>query len=304
MKKGRLGKGLDALFSSEETLERSPSELQVGTEEQPAAAPAETEQHNGQEVRMLDIYSVEPDRAQPRKSFDAEKLQELADSIKQYGVLQPILVQKEKDYYRIIAGERRWRAARLAGLTQIPAVVREFEPLDAMAVSLIENLQRQELNPMEECAAYQQLMDQYQLTQEEIADRIGRSRSSIANSLRLRNLPEPVQQSLAEGLISFGHAKVLLGLDDSALQTRLAARVIGDSLSVRDLEKLVAQQKKAPARRSAPPEKALPLQLAEEKLTELLGTRVTVNSGARKGKIEIESYSADDLDRILSILER
>ncbi|MBQ4383855.1 MAG: ParB/RepB/Spo0J family partition protein [Firmicutes bacterium] len=260
---------------------------------------------NDSVVQMVDLYSVEPDREQARKSFDPDKLQELADSISRYGVLQPILVQKEKDYYKIIAGERRWRAARIAGLTEVPVIVREFSTEDKAAVSLIENLQRQNLNPMEESAAYQKLIDDYGMTQEEVASRIGKSRAAVANSLRLQNLPDSVRRSLAEGMISEGHAKVILGVSDPVEQARLAVRVIGESLSVRDLEKIVGkarpEKKKGKPASKAGREAMLAAQYAEKKLGTLLGTKVSVTRGVRKGMIEIEYYSEEDLERILSV---
>lgn len=297
MKKRGLGKGLDALFSSDEEI------LSTDTE----AVPAAEEETKDQNVQIVDIYMVEPDRNQPRKTFDAEKLQELADSVKQYGVLQPLLVQKEPDYYRIIAGERRWRAARLAGLTEIPVIVKNFSAQDSMAVALIENLQRQNLNPMEESMAYQKLLTEFSLTQEQVAAKLGKSRSAIANSLRLQNLAEPVQKSLSEGLISPGHAKVLLGVNDAAEQNKLAVRVIAENLSVRELEKIVAQKtetKKEVKKKKDDREQDLASKIAEERMKELLGTRVTISKGARKGKIEIEYYSEEDLERILAFFER
>ena len=297
MKKRGLGKGLDALFSSDEEI------LSTDTE----AVPATEEETKDQNVQIVDIYMVEPDRNQPRKTFDAEKLQELADSVKQYGVLQPLLVQKEPDYYRIIAGERRWRAARLAGLTEIPVIVKNFSAQDSMAVALIENLQRQNLNPMEESMAYQKLLTEFSLTQEQVAAKLGKSRSAIANSLRLQNLAEPVQKSLSEGLISPGHAKVLLGVNDAAEQNKLAVRVIAENLSVRELEKIVAQKtetKKEVKKKKDDREQDLASKIAEERMKELLGPRVTISKGARKGKIEIEYYSEEDLERILAFFER
>ncbi len=297
MKKRGLGKGLDALFSSDEEI------LSPDTEDVPVAE----EETKDQNVQIVDIYMVEPDRNQPRKTFDAEKLQELADSVKQYGVLQPLLVQKEPDYYRIIAGERRWRAARLAGLTEIPVIVKNFSAQDSMAVALIENLQRQNLNPMEESMAYQKLLTEFSLTQEQVAAKLGKSRSAIANSLRLQNLAEPVQKSLSEGLISPGHAKVLLGVTDASEQNKLAVRVIAENLSVRELEKIVAQKseaKKEVKKKKEDREQDLASKIAEDRMKELLGTRVTISKGARKGKIEIEYYSEEDLERILAFFER
>lgn len=298
MKKRGLGKGLDALFSSDEVME--PQEEYMPVSEEPSSEEIK------EKVQIVDIYTVEPDREQPRKNFDPEKLQELSDSIRQYGVLQPLLVQKEKDYYKIIAGERRWRAARLAGLTEIPVIVKEFTPQDSMAVSLIENLQRQNLNPMEESMAYQKLLTEFSMTQEQVAEKLGKSRSAIANSLRLQNLPEAVQKSISEGMISMGHAKVLLGLDDKAEQTRLAVRIIGEKLSVRELEQILAEKKPTKAKKKSEKketEKDLATRMAEERMKELLGTQVSIKKGAKKGKIEIEYHSEEELDRILNFLE-
>lgn len=298
MKKRGLGKGLDALFSSDEVME--PQEEYMPVSEEPSS------EESKEKVQIVDIYTVEPDREQPRKNFDPEKLQELSDSIRQYGVLQPLLVQKEKDYYKIIAGERRWRAARLAGLTEIPVIVKEFTPQDSMAVSLIENLQRQNLNPMEESMAYQKLLTEFSMTQEQVAEKLGKSRSAIANSLRLQNLPEAVQKSISEGMISMGHAKVLLGLDDKAEQTRLAVRIIGEKLSVRELEQILAEKKPTKAKKKSEKKetaKDLATRMAEERMKELLGTQVSIKKGAKKGKIEIEYHSEEELDRILNFLE-
>ena len=298
MKKRGLGKGLDALFSSDEVME--PQEEYMPVSEEPSSEEIK------EKVQIVDIYTVEPDREQPRKNFDPEKLQELSDSIRQYGVLQPLLVQKEKDYYKIIAGERRWRAARLAGLTEIPVIVKEFTPQDSMAVSLIENLQRQNLNPMEESMAYQKLLTEFSMTQEQVAEKLGKSRSAIANSLRLQNLPEAVQKSISEGMISMGHAKVLLGLDDKAEQTRLAVRIIGEKLSVRELEQILAEKKPTKAKKKSEKKetaKDLATRMAEERMKELLGTQVINKKGAKKGKIEIEYHSEEELDRILNFLE-
>ena len=298
MKKRGLGKGLDALFSSDEVME--PQEEYMPVSEEPSSEEIK------EKVQIVDIYTVEPDREQPRKNFDPEKLQELSDSIRQYGVLQPLLVQKEKDYYKIIAGERRWRAARLAGLTEIPVIVKEFTPQDSMEVSLIENLQRQNLNPMEESMAYQKLLTEFSMTQEQVAEKLGKSRSAIANSLRLQNLPEAVQKSISEGMISMGHAKVLLGLDDKAEQTRLAVRIIGEKLSVRELEQILAEKKPTKAKKKSEKKetaKDLATRMAEERMKELLGTQVINKKGAKKGKIEIEYHSEEELDRILNFLE-
>lgn len=297
MKKRGLGKGLDALFSSDEAIDLQ-EEYTPGPEE-------ESSEENKEKVQVVDIYTVEPDREQPRKNFDPEKLQELSDSIRQYGVLQPLLVQKEKDYYKIIAGERRWRAARLAGLTEIPIIVKEFTPQDSMAVSLIENLQRQNLNPMEESMAYQKLLTEFSMTQEQVAEKLGKSRSAVANSLRLQNLPQAVQKSISEGMISMGHAKVLLGIEDPAEQSRMAVRIVGEKLSVRDLEQILSEKKTIKKKKSGQKEsqKDLATRMAEDRMKELLGTKVNIKKGSKKGKIEIEYHSDEELERILNFLE-
>ncbi len=297
MKKRGLGKGLDALFSSDEAMDLQ-EEYTPGPEE-------ESSEENKEKVQVVDIYTVEPDREQPRKNFDPEKLQELSDSIRQYGVLQPLLVQKEKDYYKIIAGERRWRAARLAGLTEIPIIVKEFTPQDSMAVSLIENLQRQNLNPMEESMAYQKLLTEFSMTQEQVAEKLGKSRSAVANSLRLQNLPPAVQKSISEGMISMGHAKVLLGIEDPAEQSRMAVRIVGEKLSVRDLEQILSEKKTIKKKKLGQKEsqKDLATRMAEDRMKELLGTKVNIKKGSKKGKIEIEYHSDEELERILNFLE-
>ena len=297
MKKRGLGKGLDALFSSDEAMD-----LQEEYTPEPEEGSSE---ENKEKVQVEDIYTVEPDREQPRKNFDPEKLQELSDSIRQYGVLQPLLVQKEKDYYKIIAGERRWRAARLAGLTEIPIIVKEFTPQDSMAVSLIENLQRQNLNPMEESMAYQKLLTEFSMTQEQVAEKLGKSRSAVANSLRLQNLPPAVQKSISEGMISMGHAKVLLGIEDPAEQSRMAVRIVGEKLSVRDLEQILSEKKTTKKKKSGQKEsqKDLATRMAEDRMKELLGTKVNIKKGSKKGKIEIEYHSDEELERILNFLE-
>ena len=287
-----LGKGLDSLIPN--TIGESKGKADKGTG---------TENKNPE--TMVKLTAVEPNRDQPRKNFDPEKLQELSDSIRQYGVLQPLLVQKEKDYYKIIAGERRWRAARLAGLTEIPIIVKEFTPQDSMAVSLIENLQRQNLNPMEESMAYQKLLTEFSMTQEQVAEKLGKSRSAVANSLRLQNLPPAVQKSISEGMISMGHAKVLLGIEDPAEQSRMAVRIVGEKLSVRDLEQILSEKKTTKKKKSGQKEsqKDLATRMAEDRMKELLGTKVNIKKGSKKGKIEIEYHSDEELERILNFLE-
>ena len=256
-------------------------------------------------VTMLDIYQVEPDRGQPRKDFDEEKLRELADSIRQFGVLQPLLVQKvtgqDGVYYRIIAGERRWRASKLAGLKEIPAIVKDYAPAEIFEISLIENIQREDLNPMEEAQAYQRLQTEYGMTHEQMAEHIGKSRSQITNSLRLLNLSEEVAAMVARDELSFGHAKVLLGVSDPARQLALAQKAVDEGLSVRALEALL---KEKPAGKEPKKEAAVSpvVERFAEELSGALGTRVNIVPGKRKGKIEIEYYSEDDLIRVSDLL--
>lgn len=267
-----------------------------------------------QSVEMMDIRKIEPDREQPRKEFDADKIAELADSIKQHGVLQPLLVQKCKaesgDYYKIIAGERRWRAAKQAGLTEIPVLVKDCTQEEVFAISLIENIQREDLNPMEEAQAYQRLMKEYNLTQEKIAEKLGKSRSGIANSLRLLKLAPEAQELLSHGELSTGHAKVLLGLEDEKKQAALAAKCVAEDLSVRQLEQLLkkAEAKSEGKETPAEPKKKSAEELAYEALSnelrDIFGTRVNILPGPKKSKIEIEYYSEEDLERILDLLKK
>ncbi len=292
MKKRGLGKGLDALIGPDlEEIEKQPHES--NREGDASDNP----------VMMVDIYQVEPDREQPRKDFDEEKLEELAESIRQYGVLQPLLVQKKDEYYKIIAGERRWRAAKLAGVHEVPIIIKDYTQEETLEISLIENIQRQDLNPIEEARAYERLLREYHLTQEEIAQRVGKSRSAIANCLRYLNLQEQVQSMMMEGVLSAGHAKVLLGIEDRELQYTLALRVMDEDLSVRQLEKVLQQMKKSQPQ-AAPPAPANPIyHSVEERMKEVLGTKVIVTQGKKKGKIEIEYYSDEDLDRLLTLFD-
>ena len=275
-----IGKGLDALFMDH--------------------VEATTEKEGFVEIRLSEI---EPNRDQPRKEFDAQQLEALAASIKNHGVIQPILVyQDENGFYTIIAGERRWRAARLAGLTTIPAVVREYNTRENMEIALIENLQREGLNPIEEAAGYKNLMDTFNLTQEKLAERMGKSRSAIAHSMRLLTLPDAILKIVSEGKLSGGHARALLSLDESIDKMAVAKKIIEENLSVRDIEKLVSDMKKGKGgKQKKTREFDEEFKAVEKKLENLLGTKVKISSGAKKGKIEIEYYGFDDLDRILAL---
>ena len=265
---------------------------------------------DGNAVRHLGIDTIERSRFQPRTDFDPEQLRELADSIKQRGVIQPLLVRPfvatdGTRRYELIAGERRWRAAREAGLTKIPAIVREANDQEALEIALIENLQREDLNAVEEARAYEQLSTQFKLTQEQIAEKVGRSRAAVANSMRLLGLPGEVQSWIADNRLSVGHAKAILGLANPAEQRLVAERVLKRNLTVRETEQLVEQLKgeaKVRARTLGGVPKSTHVLAVEERLQQKLGTHVTVHHGKKKGRIEIEYYGNDDLARLLGIL--
>ena len=258
----------------------------------------------------LPISQVEPGLKQPRKRFDEESLQDLADSIRIHGVIQPLTVRRlSSGYYQIIAGERRWRAAKLAGLTEVPAVIIEADDRKVMELGLIENLQREDLNPMEEANGYKVLMEEYGLTQEEVAQRVGKSRPAVANALRLLALPDPVHQLLEEGRLSAGHARAILAAPTGELQKKLAGKVVAEGLSVRQTEALAkrlaaGEQEKAAPRPSAGPDLSLYLQEAEKSLSGRFGRRVHIVNGRKKGKIELEYYNPEDLNTLLELLER
>ncbi len=255
----------------------------------------------------LKISKIEPNRSQPRKDFNEDQLQELADSIKQYGILQPLLVQRKNDYYEIIAGERRWRAAKLAGLKEVPVVIREYNEQQAVEVALIENVQREDLNPIEEAAAYHRLMQEFHLKQEEIAERVGKNRTTITNSMRLLHLRPEVQQMLIEGGISSGHARALLAVEDADLQLKLAQRIAEEHLSVREVEKAVKMLGKVPSpNKKKQEDEALELifRSLEDRLKTVMGTKVNISrKDKNKGRIEIEYYSESELERIVELIE-
>lgn len=258
--------------------------------------------------KFLNISLIEPNREQPRKDFDEEQLNELADSIKAYGVLQPLLVQKKGEYYEIIAGERRWRAAKLAGLREVPVVVREYSKQQSMEIALIENLQRADLNPIEEARAYQMLVQEFSLKQEEVAVRVSKNRATITNSMRLLKLDERVQDMLIQNVISSGHARALLVLEDKEQQFQIAGRIVANQLSVREVEKLVKMLTKPQKEKKEPEEEERDLSIfyqdLEEKLKSVMGTKVIINKKDKnKGRIEIEYYSPAELERIAELLQ-
>lgn len=286
-----LGRGLDAMIPP--TVSK-PVEGK-STEKKEAAA-------SGTYVK---ITMVEPNREQPRKTFDEDKLLELADSIKQHGLIQPIIVQDRKDHYEIIAGERRWRASKLAGLKEIPVIIKNYTEQEIMEVSLIENIQRDDLNPIEEALAYKRLLTEFNLKQDELAEKVSKSRTAVTNSMRLLKLSDDVQQMVIDEMISTGHARALLAIEDPEIQYTYAQKIFDEKLSVRDVEKLVKNLDKPEKPKKEKKEKNIDFiyQDIEEKLKTSLGTKVNVlpkENGS--GKIEIEFYSHEELDRILDLL--
>lgn len=288
-----LGKGLDSMIpnlvgESKGKKENAAVSLEKGSE------------------TIVKITKVEPNREQPRKVFDEDALQELADSIKQFGIIQPILVQDRKDYYEIIAGERRWRAAKLAGLKEVPVIIKNYTEREIVEISLIENIQREDLNPIEEAKAYKRLLNEFQLKQDEVAERVSKSRAAVTNSLRLLKLSDRVQQMVIDEMISTGHARALLAIEKEEDQYLLAQRIFDEKLSVRDIERIVKNCSK-PAKPKKEKNKALEFiyKDIEEQLKQKLSTKVAVSSkGDGAGKIEIEFYNHDDLERLLDVLNR
>lgn len=260
-------------------------------------------------VIMLRIGEVEPNRDQPRKVFNEDKLHELADSITQHGIIEPLIVVKRDDYYEIVAGERRWRASMMAGLTEVPVVIKDYTKQQVVEVALIENLQREDLNPIEEAKAYQQLIEEYNLKQDEVADKVSKSRTTITNSIRLLKLDDAVQDMLVAECITSGHARALLALDDKSLQYEIANKILDEKLSVRETEKLIKQVKNGTYGKKTVKKKVFDNQEIytsyEEKMKQSVGSKVTINrKDNSKGKIEIEYYSNDELDRIVSYLTK
>ncbi len=304
-KKTGLGRGLDALFP-EKSADDKPKQAKADKEKNTAEA-AETAADSSKSAEMMvKISKVEPNLNQPRKQFDEDSLSELAESIKQYGILQPLLVSDKKDYYEIIAGERRWRAAKMAGLKEVPVLVREFSEQEIVEISLIENIQREDLNPIEEAKAYRRLIDEFHLKQDEIAERVSKSRVAVTNSMRLLKLDERVQQMLIDEMISPGHARALLGISDGETQAAAAMKIFDEKLSVRETEKLVKkllEPTAKPKTEKNSTEDAI-YESLEERMKGIIGTRVFIHRKKNnKGKIEIEYYSKEELDRIIDLFE-
>ncbi|MCI9189583.1 MAG: ParB/RepB/Spo0J family partition protein [Lachnospiraceae bacterium] len=291
-----LGKGLESLIPNAVGEAKKKEAISQDS--------GKSSEEKGSET-ILKITMVEPNRKQPRKNFDEDSLQELCDSIKQVGLIQPILVQDRKDHYEIIAGERRWRAAKMAGLKEIPVIIRDYSDQEIMEISLIENIQREDLNPIEEAQAYKRLLTEFHLKQDEVAERVSKSRAAVTNSIRLLKLTDKVQQMVIDDMITTGHARALLAVEDPEAQYILAQQIFDQKLSVRDVEKLVKKLNAPEKEKNKTEDKTLQViyQDIEDRLKQRLSTKVKVSSkGEGSGKIEIEFYNHEDLDRLLEMI--
>lgn len=303
-KRTGLGKGLGAIFG--EDVVDNQDNVSRETYGKQIESNSIKEEIPGKEY-MMKMSLIEPNTGQPRKAFDSETIQELSNSIKKYGILQPLLVQKKGDRYEIVAGERRWRAAKEAGLKEVPVVIRAYTKQQSMEIALIENVQREDLNPIEEAMAYQQLMQEFELTQEEIAERVSKSRVTITNSMRLLKLNKRVQEMLIQGLITGGHARALLSLEDMEQQYQISLKIVGEKLSVREVEKMVralGKPKKLMKEKEDDQDISIIFKDLEERMKQVMGTKVIINKRDRnKGKIEIEYYSEAELERLVELIE-
>lgn len=303
VKRNGLGKGLDSLIPNKSDKLTKPETKKNNSEVKVSPAKKIKEDPKASEI-LLKINQVEPNRDQPRKEFDEDALLELADSIKQFGVLQPLLVQKKKDYYEIIAGERRWRAAKLAGLKEVPVLIKSYTDQEIVEISLIENIQRENLNPIEEAMAFKRLLEEFHLKQDEVAERVSKSRTAVTNSMRLLKLSDKVKQMIIDDMISTGHARALLAIEDEEQQYLLATKIFDEKLSVRETEKLVKSLKnpKKEVKKTTPEHQFIYNDIAE-KMKSIIGTKVNINAKANgKGKIEIEYYSEEELERIYDLM--
>lgn len=292
-----LGKGIGALIPEVESEKKEPiiKEVEV-IKEVVKEVPVENK---------VKISLVEPNRDQPRKMFDEDALIELSESIKQYGILQPLLVQKKDNYYEIIAGERRWRAAKMAGVKEVPVIIKDYSTQEVMEIALIENIQREDLNPIEEALAYQRLIKDYRLKQDEVAEKVSKSRTAITNSLRLLKLDPRVQDMVVEGKISSGHARAIITIEDKDKQYFIAQKIFDEKLSVRDVEKLMRELDKPEKVEKAKPENDFIYRDLEERFKKIIGTQVVIkNKNNNKGKIEIEYYSQAELERIIDLFNK
>ena len=292
-----LGKGLDALIPESSARKNAKTEVEKQVV---------IEKVIKKEEVMVKISEVEPNRNQPRKNFDEDALLELSESIKQFGIIQPLVVQKRKDYYEIIAGERRWRAAKMAGLKEVPVIIKDYTDQEIVEISLIENIQREDLNPIEEAQAFKRLLTEFHLKQDEVAEKVSKSRTAVTNSMRLLKLDERVQQMVIDDMLSTGHARALLTTDDKEQQYSLANKIFEEKMSVREVEHMMQalQKPKTEKKRKEEVPNKFIYEDVEEKLENILGTKVSVNHKKNnKGKIEIEYYSNEELERLLELFE-
>ena len=293
-----LGKGLDALFGDMEvSVEPSSKEEESSAVHDIEAA----ETHEG--IKYIDINNIKPNANQPRKTFDEGKLEELADSIREHGLIQPLVVRKSTNGYEIVAGERRWRAARKIGIKEIPAIVRELSDEENMLLAIIENMQREDLDPIEEAEGISQMIETYGLSQEQVSKSLGKSRPDITNQLRLLKLPEEIRKMVSDGRLSSGHVRALITIDDEEKQIKLAVQAVEQGLSVRQVEALAKANKNVKKSKAAKKKKSADVKRVEEDLKVALGTKVNLNQNGKKGKIEIEFYSKDELERLIELLK-
>ena len=292
-KKGGLGKGLNALIP--------PTEEKKAPEKVSSSLVSETDKET-----MVNITKIEPNRTQPRKNFNEDALQELADSIKQFGIVQPLIVQDRKDHYEIIAGERRWRAAKKAGLKEVPVIIKNYTDQEIVEISIIENIQREDLNPIEEALAYKRLLEEFNLKQDQVAERVSKSRTAVTNSMRLLKLCDKVQQMIIDEMITTGHARAILSIEDPEEQYNLAQKIFDEKLSVREVEKLMKNMgKPTKTKKAKDTQLEVIYQDIEEKLKQKLGAKVIINSkGNGAGKMEIEFYTHDDLEKLVDMLSK
>ena len=303
-----LGRGLNSLIPTGEDEEVKEPQKKTSTKKPTQETVKEVVKEVVKKVEpTVNINRIEPNKNQPRKHFDEDSLAELADSIKQYGIVEPLVVAKRKGYYELIAGERRWRAARMAGLKEVPVVIKDYTEQQIVEIALIENIQRQDLNPIEEAHAYARLIDEFNLKQDEVAERVSKSRTTITNSLRLLKLTEDVQQMLIDDMLTTGHVRALISIEDPELQYETAVHIFDKKLSVRETEsyvkKLLSNKPKRETATTDEKDYSFLYNEIEEKLKNILGTKTTIKAkNNNKGKIEIEYYSVEDLDRITTLL--
>lgn len=308
IKRNGLGKGLDSLIPDKNVKPEAEAKVSAEKLKNKNSKDEQADQANIYDnptgELLLNINEVEPNRSQPRKEFDEDTLLELADSVRQYGILQPLIVQKNKGYYEIIAGERRWRAAKLAGLKEVPVIIKEYTSQQVVEISLIENIQRENLNPIEEAMAFKRLLEEFNLKQDEVAERVSKSRTAVTNSMRLLKLDNKVQQMIIDDMISTGHARALLAIDNKEQQYSIATKIFDEKLSVRETEKLVKSLKNPKKKNEKEKiEHVFVYDDLVDKMKNVMGTKVNINAKANgKGKIEIEYYSEEELERIYDLI--